>query len=581
MILQGEAERRNNYYYEFDRSQGSIGQGGMGVVFKGRMVDETTGASRDVAIKEIVTEGSPNEQALVVDRAKREASIRLNNDNVVEMMGFVEVHEKKLNISKTRYYVVSEFLDGVTLDKVLEGDCLDYHGDPVDYAVELHRQYEENREETAARITRNLLSAIMAIHDLGYIHRDIDPSNIMVTRDGHIKLFDLGIALKSGDGNSLEFQKLAGAAVGKAKYSAPELISGQMSLQNYTTDTYSIGVIFYQLITGHLPFEGNNFDIQQGHLKKKPDLRGIKSSLYRDVIAKALQKKQSRRFQSSASMRSALDGIDPVPHSNTGLLVALACVALLVLVIILWPKRKHVESYCDNDIESIWEILEKEPNEPGALYAIAECAEDPRYADKSVFEEYLEKHYVSERYDKRYIKDGRFISPIDSFCYISLCRAYEHFDDYNLRGKELILSEKKRIEKRLLDSSSIIESVESYCEKDIDSIWRILEHDPEHPGALFAIARYAETEQFNVDRSKFEDFHKKQYVKNSYNKLYLRDKEQGCTSIRFRFISLCRAYESLKSGKYQMSGKELVISKIESMMHDPKKRYGNNLVYNE
>lgn len=477
MILQGEAERRNNYYYEFDRSQGAIGQGGMGIVFKGRMVDESTGASRDVAIKEIITEGSMDEQALVVNRAKREASICLNNDNVVEMMGFVEVHEKKLNISKTRYYVVSEFLDGVTLDKVLEGDCRDYLGEFVDYAVELHKQLEENREETAARITRNLLSAIMALHDLGYIHRDIDPSNIMVTRDGHIKLFDLGIALKPGNGDSLEFQKLAGAAVGKAKYSAPELISGQLSLQNFTTDTYAIGVIFYQLITGHLPFEGNDFEVQQGHLKKKPDLRGIKSSLYRNVLAKALEKKQNKRFQSSASMRSALDGIDPVPHPRMYRYYAILGTSIVAFLIFLWLRPGPIPP----------------PPPPPP--------------------------------------------PIE------------------------------------------IESVESYCDKDIDSIWKILKRDPEHPGALYAIAGYAEKGTHKTD-SRFKDFHDDYYVKNSYNKLYINDKEKGFTSVRFRFISLCRAYESLKSGKYEISGKELILSKINAMEGDLLNG-GNNLVYNE
>ena len=148
MILQGEIEKQSHIYYEFDRSN-RIGAGGMGTVYRGRMVDESTGAYREVAIKEVQPEGDAATRQLVLDRARREASICFHNDNIVEMLGFVETSEKKLGMEKTRYYIVSEFLDGVTLDKVLEGVCTDYQGNEIHFARDLADRYGHDREATS------------------------------------------------------------------------------------------------------------------------------------------------------------------------------------------------------------------------------------------------------------------------------------------------------------------------------------------------------------------------------------------------------------------------------------------------
>lgn len=126
MRLQGDSEKQRHLYYEFDRTDEPIGRGGTGVVYRGRMVDENTGAFRDVAIKEILPEGDEITKERVLERAVREASIQIRSDNLVEMLGFVKTEEIMLGTSKNRYYVVSEFLDGVTLDKVLEGTFTDY-----------------------------------------------------------------------------------------------------------------------------------------------------------------------------------------------------------------------------------------------------------------------------------------------------------------------------------------------------------------------------------------------------------------------------------------------------------------------
>lgn len=100
MKIQGEYEIQNQIYYEFDRSD-RVGEGGMGVVFRGRMVDERTGAYREVAIKEVQTGGDPETSRQAIEQAYREASIQLRNDNLVEMMGFVELEDRRLGDRKS------------------------------------------------------------------------------------------------------------------------------------------------------------------------------------------------------------------------------------------------------------------------------------------------------------------------------------------------------------------------------------------------------------------------------------------------------------------------------------------------
>lgn len=362
MKIQGEYEIQNQIYYEFDRSD-RVGEGGMGVVFRGRMVDERTGAYREVAIKEVQTGGDPETSRQAIEQAYREASIQLRNDNLVEMMGFVELEDRRLGFVKKRLYVVSEFLTGVTLDHVLEGRYTDYRSEEIHYAKDLGERLKSAPEQTATYIIKNVLSAIVAMHDAGYLHRDIDPSNIMVTADGKIKLIDFGIATRLEELNKeTEIPTDEGSFVGKVEYAAPELISGRVSIQDYTTDIYSIGVLFYRLLTGHLPFEGNRFDIMKGQLEKKPDVSSIHSRKYRAIVEKALEKQQAKRFTSASAMRAALDGPEPAPKWVPYLAAGAGALVIVTLSVLLTRKsggsgelRKEVvniDKY--TRVEKIW-----------------------------------------------------------------------------------------------------------------------------------------------------------------------------------------------------------------------------------
>lgn len=313
--LQGEKEKQSGIHYEFDTSSKPIGEGGMGKVFRGKLVNTQTRQSRDVAIK-FMFSGLPQN---VIQRAENEANIQIKHENLVEMMGFLAVETRQPDgTSSVRYHVVSELLWGVSLSDLLQGIVTDQNGNVIPYAQNLYKMYNTDPEKFAVTMIINILSGIMALHDAGYIHRDIDPSNIMITTDGKIKLIDFGIAkqvsgLKTHDRNLTT----AGQFMGKPQYAAPELIIGDLKNQNKPTDIYAIGVLLYQLILGHLPFEGPANVVIHNHLHDNIPLKPIKNKTLRKIIQRATEKDCSKRYQSAAVFRADLDNFILGPEDSS------------------------------------------------------------------------------------------------------------------------------------------------------------------------------------------------------------------------------------------------------------------------
>lgn len=321
--LKGNSPHDKNIYYEFDTSTEPLGEGGMGKVYRGRQISEITGLSRDVAIK-FMFDGLPKD---VIDRARREASIQVISENLVEMMGFIETTSEGPNHSvRSHYHVVSELLTGVMLADLLNGVTTTKDGRQIEFAQKLYKMYQEDRIHFALFIMKNIASGIMKLHDKGYIHRDIDPTNIMVTKDGKIKLIDFGIAKKlpshstttSGDRLTTQDSTLThtGQFIGKPQYAAPELVVGDINYQNETTDIYAMGILFYQLLVGKLPFTGPVTKVLEAQKNQKAPVKNIKNiddkqyaADARYVVAKATEKDQDKRYQSAAEFRAALDAI--------------------------------------------------------------------------------------------------------------------------------------------------------------------------------------------------------------------------------------------------------------------------------
>lgn len=339
--LQNEFEK--NIYYEYDSSSKPLGEGGMGRVFRGERIETNRQGvvlnERDVAIK-CMFDGLPEH---VIIRARREASIRIKSLNLVEMIDFVEVHKGQ----SVYYHVVSELLDGVNLDELLEGKVVNHDGTPNPVARKLYNQYQQNRKAFVGTVFRGLLSGISMLHDQGYIHRDIDPSNIMITSNGDVKLIDFGIAKKIDTLATTDKQLTTdGQFAGKVCYAAPELVLGDLKHQSYTTDIYALGITLFQLVTGHLPFEGTLNEVRKKQLNDKLPLKEISDQTLRTIIEKATEKDQRKRYQSAAEFRVAIDewmasngkqGDGKKIVIITGAVAALA--AIVASALILFPKN--------------------------------------------------------------------------------------------------------------------------------------------------------------------------------------------------------------------------------------------------
>lgn len=351
--IQGAAEKRKGIYYEFDTADEPLGEGGMGKVFKGRCVDEKTGSIRNVAVKFMYSDLPP----YAIEKARREAAIHFRHDNLIEMLGFIETEERNmLGEVQHRYHVVSELLVGVSLDHLFEGKLTDQQGHFVPFAEKLFKDYHQDPCHFAVELTRSILSGLMAMHDAGYIHRDIDPTNIMVTSDGHIKLIDFGIAKKM---NSLtthdKHLTQTGQFVGKPEYAAPELVLGAINEQNQTTDIYAVGILLFQLIVGHVPFEGDRTDILQKQVHSPLPLRLVKHVGLRKIIAKATEKSRAKRYQSAAEFRVALDQLknEKINVWRSMYNYVLLSLAICATAVAFWVNKNTIEDVSHQNSEIV------------------------------------------------------------------------------------------------------------------------------------------------------------------------------------------------------------------------------------
>lgn len=330
--LQGESEKRKGIYYEVDSDAEPIGEGGTGKVYEGRCINTKTGETKSVAIKFLFVDLSEQ----IVERARRESSIQLRNDNLIEMLGFIETETTHNNTMQKHYHVVSELLHGVSLTDIFDGKCSDAKGKEIPYAKKLLNIYSNDPDHFAKIVIKNVLSGLMALHDAGYIHRDIDPSNIMITDDNHIKLIDFGICKQMDKLTTHDkVQTVAGVFMGKPEYASPELALGDIKHQDQTTDIYAVGILMYQCVLGHVPFEGTCYEILDKQVKLKIPSQKIKNARLRRIINKACNKKQELRYQTSAEMRVDIESLDikraADPRKKRMIFIAIICALIVFL----------------------------------------------------------------------------------------------------------------------------------------------------------------------------------------------------------------------------------------------------------
>jgi serine/threonine-protein kinase len=253
-----------------------LGAGGMADVF----LAEDQELGRRVAIK-ILNDRHANDEQFI-ERFRREAknAAALNHPNIVSIYDRGEAEHT--------YYIAMEFLDGRTLKELVVG-----RGPaPVKVAVEYARQ---------------ILSALRFAHRHGIVHRDIKPHNVLVDREGRVKVTDFGIA-RAGTSQMTE----AGSIVGTAQYLSPEQARGAEVDQR--SDLYSLGVVLYELLTGQTPFDGDTpVEIAMKHLSATPRPPSqIRRDVPRDldmVVMRALAKDPEARYQSADEMDADLERI--------------------------------------------------------------------------------------------------------------------------------------------------------------------------------------------------------------------------------------------------------------------------------
>lgn len=215
-----------------------LGSGAMGAVYLARYIKN----NHRVAIKIMSSAINSNASSSMVARFEREAEIlkNLNNPNIVRLFGIGK-------FKGLRYYAM-EVINGETLEAIL----LRKGAFSWDETIELGKQ---------------ICNALQHAHDNGVVHRDIKLSNLMVTKQGVLKLTDFGIA-KDLDGTLLTG---ANCAIGTAAYMSPEQCRGESTVTG-KSDLYSLGVVLFELLTGKRPFRGNNaVELFLHHVQTKPE----------------------------------------------------------------------------------------------------------------------------------------------------------------------------------------------------------------------------------------------------------------------------------------------------------------------
>lgn len=294
------------YYYNPDIPP--LGEGAMGKVFLGYDYD----TNQRVAIKQLFDKYA-NVRS-VRDRSRLEASLTYSHPNLVEMLGSCMYEDEE---GYWHVWVLSNYVDGETIDKYVK-----HLGDDL------------NKVNIVTELIGNVLTALDYLHSKGVIHRDVKPSNIMVDRNGKVKLMDLGVA-RVTSANSYT----SNGFVGTPLYASPEqIMRDKMQVQaTPASDIYSLGMTLYVLLNGDHPFDApTEAQILINQVTRKlPMAKSLekKHKKLMNVIWKATDKDPYSRYQSALDFKYAMEkALEPDPIPWWRWLVIIVAVVLLIVV---------------------------------------------------------------------------------------------------------------------------------------------------------------------------------------------------------------------------------------------------------
>lgn len=259
---------------EFEVLQ-EVGRGGMGVVYKARQMS----LDRVVAVKMLMPEYANNED--FINRFKREAKViaALNHQNIVDIYDIIA--------GTQTWFIITEFVGGGTLRDLI-------------------KKQKRIPLDEATRIIYDTCSALYYTHRKDIVHRDIKPDNVMFTESREVKVTDFGLATMSHS----SFQTRSGLRLGTPSYIAPERARGLAN--DHRSDLYSLGVMFFEMITSHLPFEADDeIGVIYKHIHEKPprptSLNKELPEWVDKVLLKCLEKDPKDRYTDCGALGKALE----------------------------------------------------------------------------------------------------------------------------------------------------------------------------------------------------------------------------------------------------------------------------------
>jgi len=270
-----------------------LGAGAMATVFLAKQLS----LDRLVAIKMLPKKFSNDPKFIERFYKEGRAAARLNDQHIVQAYDVGQAGES--------HYFVMEYVDGETVfDRLI--------------------RHKRLKESDAIEIVRQVAMALKHAHAQGFIHRDIKPKNIMISRSGVVKLADLGLARAVTDKEAAEAE--AGKAYGTPYYISPEQVRGQVDI-GPPADIYGLGATFYHMVTGRLPFEGKNpSEVMHKHLKAQlvppdhvnPHISGGTAQIIEMMLAKDPRERHHSAGELLEDLDAVVKGLPPI-HAKPAL----------------------------------------------------------------------------------------------------------------------------------------------------------------------------------------------------------------------------------------------------------------------